>query len=46
MFVIVCSCACVLGVVREGLSQRVGFLSDAYWEAFFAVDSGDFTVIQ
>ena len=27
----VCSCACVLGVVREGLSQREGFVR-VWWE--------------
>ena len=32
-------------MVREGLSQRVQFMSDAYWEAFFAEDSGKVTML-
>ena len=38
------TCACVLFAAREGVSQCVGLVSDAYWEAFFSEDPGDFAV--
>ena len=41
----VCSGACVLdglyGVVREGLPQCLGLVSDTYWEAFSVEDFCD-----